>query len=99
MCNFSGIKFYSQQLYINSNSTIAILNESPISLETDWTLSFDNGITLKNEILGRMYLFTIQTEDVMITFARKVYMVSGVEPQWHYDYKARFLQSNHEFHG
>lgn len=58
----------------------------------EWTV--ENGdSTLSNTINGRMYEFTIDTPDVKITFIRKVYMLAGLEDQWHFD----VIKHNHTF--
>jgi hypothetical protein len=84
---------------LNSNSTVATLDGTPVSLDSDWALDFENGITFQNQLNGNLYSVTLKTPDLSITFIRKVYMVVGLENQWHFDYKARMFQDNSRFHG
>lgn len=67
-------------------------------MKSDWTLTFDS-IVLSNKVNGRMYEVTITTEDIEITFIRKVYMIAGLDAQWHFDYVAHTIRPNTEFHG
>ena len=93
-----GIKFGSNRFFINPNSTDAILNGSPVSLATEWSLDFAE-TSVNNIISGRTYEFTITTPELSLTFVRKFYAVAGLDLQYHFDYKAKLLKSNVDIHG
>ena len=93
-----GIKFGSNRFFINPNTTDAILNDSPVSLATEWSLDFAE-ISVDNRISGRTYEFTITTPELSLTFVRKFYAVSGLDLQYHFDYKAKLFKSNVDIHG
>lgn len=72
------MQFNSKKFFINSNSSYALLDDQEISMASNWELTFDN-IVLSNNVKGRMYEITIASQDIVITFFRKVYMLSGLE--------------------
>ena len=93
-----GIKFYGHTLYVNSNVTTLVIDRQEYSLTADWSLSFENDVVLSNKVNGRNYDITLQTEELTITFIRKVYLVAGYDPQYHFDYKVPDFQEG-EMHG
>lgn len=96
-----GIKFYGNKLELNANSTIAVLNDNAqVSMDSTWELSFDGGIVISNQVYQKgHYKFTIETPHLAITFIHKVYMVAGLEPQHHFDYKAKLYNAPEDMHG
>jgi hypothetical protein len=94
-----GIKFFNHKLFANSNSTSISLDDKEIRLDQAWTLSFEGGITVTNTPIKKRSALTVETPDIVLSFIRKAYYVTGMEPQWHYDYKARILNINRDFHG
>jgi hypothetical protein len=95
-----GIKFYAHSILANSNSSFIVLDENQeVRLDEEWTLNFDGGIIISNVPAQRKSVLTIETPDIVLSFIRKAYYVSGLEAQWHYDYKARILNINTDFHG
>ena len=93
-----GIKLGSTKIYINPNSTECLINQTPVSLETTWSLEISPGVSIHNEFNRKTYSFSIVVPELSITFIRKVYTVSQLEPQYHFDYKAK-LYSVSDIHG
>ena len=94
-----GIKIQSSSFYVNSNGTIAQLNGADVSMEENWTHSVANGTKISNKVNGNSYEISLKTPDVELIFIRKVYMVAGLEAQFHFDYKAKLLNVNKDMHG
>ena len=93
-----GLKIHANQLYVNSNSTIATLNEMPVDLTKSWSMTMED-VTVSNVAKKRGYDITMATPFLSITFIHKVYLVTGLEPQTHFDYKAKLGNYNSELHG
>ena len=70
-----GFQFNGKTFYINSNSTFGELGNQAVAMTTEWELVFDK-VVLSNKINGRMYEITLKSEDIEITFIRKVYKIS-----------------------
>ena len=96
--SYIGIKFAAHKLYLNPNTTIAILDDQEISLKSAWNLTFGD-VNIVNNINRRMYEVTVVSPATTITFLRKVYMLQGLEDQWHYDYHASLGSNFAEMHG
>ena len=94
-----GIKIVNERILIAANSTIAWLNDVPVDFTQDWSVELENGVKMSSVAKKRMYDFSLETEDVIVTFIRRVYNVKGLEPQWHYDYKAALKKGSVNFHG
>lgn len=94
-----GIKIGSTRLFINPNSTEADMNKTPVSMAKSWSVDLSQNARISNEVDGRMYKFTIETDDLSLTFIRKLYAISGLEPQFHFDYKAKLHSENIDIHG
>lgn len=90
--------FNTHRFELNSNSTSATLDNTFVDLATSWELSFGN-TKLTNIANGNKQEISIENDDISITFIRKVYMVQGLEPQWHYDYKAKLYKDDANLHG
>ena len=94
-----GIKFGNHRLYLNSNETHAMLDKSELDMMAEWTLSFDE-TDISNEVEnGKFYKLTVQNSDIAISFIRKVYVVTGLDRQYHFDYSAKLLSSGDSLHG
>ena len=93
-----GIKIGSSRFFINPNTTDAFLNDSPVSLATEWSLDLAD-VNVHNKISGRTYEFTISTPELSLTLVRKFYAVAGLDLQYHFDYKAKLFKSNVDIHG
>ena len=94
-----GFKFNAHTAIFNSNSTVAVIDGQNVDLSQDWEMTF-NDVKLKLVATNKKhYEIVLTTPDLVITFVRKVYMVSGLEPQFHFDYKLRQLRPNKELHG
>ena len=92
-----GIKFQSHRLYINSNTTTAQFDGTEISLEDSWEINYGD-YTVRN-VAGVHLITTIETPELQLSFIRKVYRHEGLEPQYHYDYKAALKNENPNLHG
>ena len=94
-----GIKFYNHRIYANSNSSVIVMDGQDVNMKSDWVVNYEHGITISNNPVNGRFILTIETPDISISFIQKVYLVQGLEPQWHYDYKSKMLKVNEEFHG
>ena len=96
-----GFKFGTHYFHIIANETLALLDGSQVELLKSWTFTFDDGTVLSNTVenRGRMYQIEVENSDVSIKFIRKLYAVSGLTDQWHFDYKAKLLSAGSELHG
>lgn len=94
-----GIKLANHKFYVNSNETTAILDNTEISLKQDWAFTYGDA-TIRNKA-GRNnnYEITIENADVAVTFSRKVYIITDLEKQWHFDYFAKLYSDGTGLHG
>ena len=93
-----GIKFNKHRFFINSNSTIAELDGQNVDMRESWTVVLET-VKLSNIAKKNTYEFTVTTPQIEITFVRKVYLVAGIDAQYHFDYKANLLDVDVELHG
>ena len=94
-----GVQGFEHKFHVIANETTAVLDGREVDMRNDWDVSF-NGVTFYNQARkGNMYEFTVETEDITITFIRRVYIVTGLERQWHYDYKAKLMNEGNALHG
>ena len=94
-----GFKFGGNTLFISTNETYAVLNEETIvDLTANWEMAFGD-VELVNVARNHMYEISVSTPEVSIQFIRKVYIVEGLERQWHVDYKAKLLSEGENIHG
>ena len=94
-----GIKLSSTRVYVNPNTTEALVNESPVSLAASWSLEISPGFSIHNEFVEKTYKLSIHAPEMELSFIRKIYSVYGLEPQFHFDYKAKLLNSMIGIHG
>ena len=82
-----GIQMNGKKFYINANSTAAQLDGMDVSMTHEWKVQFGN-VALVNRVKGRMYEISVISEDIEITFIRKVYMMSDLPGifTWHAKY-------------
>ena len=93
-----GIKFQQNRFMLEANATRAILNKRKLDMRENWNVTID-GIELFNVAKKNSYEFTISTPILSLTFLSKIYYVSDLEPQYHFDYKAKLIQPDLELHG
>ena len=73
-----GIRFASHRLFLAANSTIATLDNTEVSLESTWTVTYGDYI-LSCVSDDSKHELTIKNSDIALTFIRKVYRHSGLE--------------------
>ena len=94
-----GFKFGGNTLFINTNETYAVLNDQTvIDLTSNWEMTFGD-VVLSNVARKHMYEISVSTPEVSIQFIRKVYIVVGLDKQWHVDYKAKLISEGDNIHG
>ena len=95
-----GIKIHNHRIYVNSNKTIATIDGIDVSLLQDWNQDFENGYKLVNQAnKNGKYEITVVATEFSFTMIRKVYLVAGLEAQFHFDYIAKLLQKSANLHG
>ena len=94
-------KFGSHYFHIAANETLGVIDGTEVSLLKSWTLGLDDKYTVTNTVQegGRMYEIAVENSDVNAKFIRKLYAVSGLADQWHFDYKAKLLSAATNLHG
>ena len=94
-----GLKLNDHAIHIDSNKTVIMIDGIETDMKKDWKQEFGNGIVISNAVNGRNYDITLVTPDITITFIRKVYLVAGYDPQYHFDYVVETFKENPEMHG
>ena len=93
------IKFGAHRFHVAANETVGILDNIDLDLLSSWTLDFADASISNINDKGRMYQIAFTNKDLSLTFVRKLYSHSGLEDQWHFDYKAALLSSGNNLHG
>lgn len=93
-----GVKWSANRLYLQANSSYAELNNGILDLRSNWVLEMGS-IVLSNVVKNNGHEIVVESEDISIAFSNKAYLVQGLEPQWHYDYRAKLHKNQIDMHG
>ena len=97
-----GIKVPGHQIFANSNSTFVVIDDQEVNIDEQWEIAYDNGVIIRNSPnKNHKFELTVETPQVVISFLKRAYYVTGMEPQFHFDYKARMLslENGERLHG